>query len=73
VANAPEAGLLRAMIGFAAERLMQREVGAMAGAAFGPRDPARLAQRNGNRDWNWERRAATFQAFSSGGGRPRRP
>lgn len=34
----------------AAERLMELEVGAVTGAAYGEKDPARRAQRNGYRD-----------------------
>lgn len=41
---------LREMIGFAAERLMELEVGATTGAPYGEKDPARLAQRNGYRN-----------------------
>src|SRR5687767_6473523 len=38
------------MIGFAVERLMELEVEALAGAAYGERAPDRLAQRNGDRE-----------------------
>lgn len=44
------------MIGFAAERLMELEVGALTGAADGEKDPGRWVQRNGYRDRGWESR-----------------
>ncbi|MCA3485312.1 MAG: IS256 family transposase, partial [Rhodobacter sp.] len=37
----PDAGMLRAMIGFAAERLMAPEVGALTGAGYGGTTPGR--------------------------------
>ena len=76
VEKAPYADILREMIAFAAERLIEVEVGARTGAAHGGGSPDRLAQRTGYRNRDWDaagtvelptrklRRAPIFRAFS---------
>src|SRR5829696_4567649 len=52
-----DADLVRAMLAFAAERLMALEVETLTGAPVGARSPERLNQRNGFRERAWDTRA----------------
>ena len=61
IEKTPDADLLREMIGFAAERLMDMEVAGLAGASYGEKSPDRLVQRNGYRDRMWETRAGSVE------------
>jgi putative transposase len=56
-----DADLLREMIGFTAQRLMELEVEGLTGAPYGEKSQERLVQRNGFRDRIWETRAGTVE------------
>jgi putative transposase len=57
IENDADTDLVREMLSFAAERLMEAEVEARTGAGHGLRDPARQVQRNGYRERAWDTRA----------------
>jgi transposase-like protein len=62
VEKAPDADILWEIVGFAARRLMELEVGALTGHSPGERSLDRLLQRNGyrNRDRDWDTRAGAI-------------
>ena len=52
-----DADLVRELLAFAADRMMELEVEAKTGAPVGARSPDRLNQRNGYRERAWDTRA----------------
>jgi hypothetical protein len=56
-----DADLLREMVGFTAQRLMELEAESLTGAPYGKRSEERVNQRNGFRDRTWETRAGTIE------------
>src|ERR1700748_2867152 len=61
IEKSADADLVREMLSFAADRLMEAEVEARTGAAHGVRDPARQVQRNGFRERVWDTRAGRIE------------
>src|SRR4051794_4576385 len=61
VEKSADSDLVRAMLAFAAERLMEAEAEARTGAAHGARDPGRQVQRNGYRERGWDTRAGRIE------------
>lgn len=59
--KSPDADLLREMIGYATQRLMELEVGSLTGAAYGEKNADRIVQRNGYRERDWQTRAGTVE------------
>ena len=53
----PDTTFLREMIGFAAQRLMERKTEGLCGARHGERSPDRQVQRNSYRERDWQTRA----------------
>jgi hypothetical protein len=56
-----DADLVREMLAFAAERMMEMEIEAKTGAAAGTRSPERLNHRNGYRERAWDTRAGRIE------------
>src|SRR5215218_3030672 len=85
VEKGADGDLVRDLLAFAAERMMELEVEARTGAPAGARSPDRLTHRNGYRERAWDTRAGRielstpklrkgsyFRASLSPGARPRR-
>jgi transposase-like protein len=56
-----DASLLREMIGFAGQRLMELEAEGLCGAGHGERSAERVNQRNGYRDRDWQTRVGSVE------------
>jgi len=56
-----DADLLREMVGFTAQRLMELEAESLTGAPYGKRSEECINKRNGDRDRTWKTRAGTIE------------
>jgi transposase-like protein len=61
VERGPDADLVRDMLAFAAERIMEAEAEVAAGAAKGARSPLRETHRNGYGGRDWDTRAGRIE------------
>jgi putative transposase len=61
VEKGSDADLLREMMAYVANRMMDMEVESLTGAAHGERSAARVNHRNGYRERTWETRAGTVE------------
>ena len=59
--NGPDVDMLRQMVQFMAQRLMELDVEGRCGAGFNEKSTERLNSRNGYRDRTWETRAGTVE------------
>jgi putative transposase len=57
--KAPDADLLRDMVQFVAQRMMEMDAEGLCQAAYGQRSPERANSRNGYRERSWDTRAGT--------------
>jgi hypothetical protein len=65
-----DSDLVRDMLAFAAERMMEAEAAVAAGAAKGARDPLREAHRNGYRARDWDTRAGRIELVGRSASNP---
>jgi putative transposase len=61
VEKGADADVLRQMIQYVAQRLMDLDVEGLCGAGYGERSPERTNSRNGYRDRVWDTRAGTME------------
>ncbi len=61
VEKGADADLIRELLAYASERLMEAEVDRLTGAAAGVRSPERINHRNGYRERGWETRVGRIE------------